>query len=585
MTDLLIERLHTRAAVTGPDDDARVRSLLADLTGRRLEEALAESALPEGDWCLRRLDVPLRLDVSCADSALSRRWARGITEAISTAIDASARGAGSDVVHYPRRIDAVVDVVAELAVGDRSREWAWRSVGVLTHADPDPASSPAQAALAALARDPAAAVHATTAAAERAGLPALHRLFGESGWRALAAIALDAAGHAPGRWLGATRLPEAGTSSRETIRVRSSAARNPSTAEAATLPHPAGSAPGADETATAAPYLAEGILARSSFARAWRASRLRPGTATAHAWTLLAAAEAEPTLLRRPVAAATLALVSAMVIGQSAAAAPALGSAHRRADGSVTSPATSPAGPAAPPSVTPAEAPVDRGTRSRSTPPTPAGTPEATAVSTREVAGPVRIHDPAPDRVAPDPAPATSEPPTPYEVGAPTAYGGLVYLLATAEAAGIPDDLLLDELVSDRPLQWSLVHLYRRLCSPAAQAAAAQAAADPAPLALAGLPIVPWHEPEPTAAQAGRLDRYAARWAAMTAARLGAGGDDPVAAVAALTARHGWVEAVPGWVEFRLRLDDTDLAVRRSGLDIDPGYVPWLGVVVVIRYG
>ncbi len=55
-------------------------------------------------------------------------------------------------------------------------------------------------------------------------------------------------------------------------------------------------------------------------------------------------------------------------------------------------------------------------------------------------------------------------------------------------------------------------------------------------------------------------------------------------AVAALLRRRGHVVLEPGWVEVHLRLEDVDLGVRRAGLDLDPGFVPWLGAVVVIRY-
>jgi hypothetical protein len=40
----------------------------------------------------------------------------------------------------------------------------------------------------------------------------------------------------------------------------------------------------------------------------------------------------------------------------------------------------------------------------------------------------------------------------------------------------------------------------------------------------------------------------------------------------------------PGWVEVYLPLDGVDVAVRRAGLDVDPGWVPWLGTVVMFRY-
>ena len=60
--------------------------------------------------------------------------------------------------------------------------------------------------------------------------------------------------------------------------------------------------------------------------------------------------------------------------------------------------------------------------------------------------------------------------------------------------------------------------------------------------------------------------------------------EDPRDLVARISARAGVIVQDPGWIEFRLRLADVDLDVRRAGLDLDPGFVPWLGAVVVIRY-
>ena len=48
--------------------------------------------------------------------------------------------------------------------------------------------------------------------------------------------------------------------------------------------------------------------------------------------------------------------------------------------------------------------------------------------------------------------------------------------------------------------------------------------------------------------------------------------------------RPGSVLARPGWIEVRLPAEQVDLQVRRAGLDLDPGWVPWLGAVVRYRY-
>ena len=46
----------------------------------------------------------------------------------------------------------------------------------------------------------------------------------------------------------------------------------------------------------------------------------------------------------------------------------------------------------------------------------------------------------------------------------------------------------------------------------------------------------------------------------------------------------GRVTGSPGWLEVRLPLSAVDLTIRRAGLDIDPGWLPWLGAVVRYVY-
>ena len=114
---------------------------------------------------------------------------------------------------------------------------------------------------------------------------------------------------------------------------------------------------------------------------------------------------------------------------------------------------------------------------------------------------------------------------------------------------------------------------------------------DPALLGLAGLleEGPPPYEVEPDAAVRRAVRDLARDWIAATAARLreadpeGSVGD-PVTAVAALARRSGVVRAGPGWLELTMPLDQVSTTVRRAGLDLDPGWVPWLGVVVRYRH-
>jgi hypothetical protein len=48
--------------------------------------------------------------------------------------------------------------------------------------------------------------------------------------------------------------------------------------------------------------------------------------------------------------------------------------------------------------------------------------------------------------------------------------------------------------------------------------------------------------------------------------------------------RQAIIIADPGWLEARFSLDDVDVDIRRAGLDLDPGWLPWLGVVVRFTY-
>jgi hypothetical protein len=48
--------------------------------------------------------------------------------------------------------------------------------------------------------------------------------------------------------------------------------------------------------------------------------------------------------------------------------------------------------------------------------------------------------------------------------------------------------------------------------------------------------------------------------------------------------RDARILADPGWLEIRFSLDDVSTEIRGAGLDLDPGWVPWLGVVMRFIY-
>ena len=72
--------------------------------------------------------------------------------------------------------------------------------------------------------------------------------------------------------------------------------------------------------------------------------------------------------------------------------------------------------------------------------------------------------------------------------------------------------------------------------------------------------------------------------AALRARLPGASDRGDPALLLSVCRRHAVIHADPGWIDVDLRLDEVSVDVRRAGLDLDPGYLPWLGCVVRFRY-
>ena len=569
MTDIMIERLSARVPAA-PGRAARIDRLLAGLAERRLEEALQATALPPGEWCVRRLDVVVPVDLDRPDSAIESAWAASVVDGLRAALAAE----GGDVVHYPRIGDALTDMVGSLAAGRAGRGWAWQRLGLLA----DPAGPPGTAVLAALRAHPQQALAAVTGAVAGAGAAAVHRLLGVRGWAALAELVCAVQG-AP------DRTPEL------TARLTPAAV-----GDDAVVPPPGL----ADHPAAAA--LARTLTGRSGLASALSDSRLRPGPATLAAWAVLVAAHADPALLRRPAAPAVLirlaAALSAVDVGAVDAGAVDAGAVDA---GAVDAGGVADRALVRPPS---GGRPDEPGSAARPDPARPGGRvhhdgpvdpvrpvdpahPARTTRTTRTAEGspatPPLAH-PARGRAARDPsdvvAGADRDRGPDARAVRPTPWAGLLFLLATAADAGVPDRLLDDPAFAARPLWWTL-HRIGLLLVPADPD-------DPALLAFAGLrpgDPGPRTAAAPDAAEERGLGRHAGHWAAVTAARLGVPDDRPPAEVViALAARPGEVVAEPGWVEVRLGLDQVDIDARRAGLDVDPGWVPWLGTVVRFCY-
>ncbi|MFF3862512.1 hypothetical protein [Streptomyces sp. NPDC002209] len=521
----------------------RLRGPLGHAVGGALEAALRALVLPPGHWCLARLDLTLGLDLARPDPALARDWSEAVAAAIERTVREGRAAAPGALVHYRHDVELLADAVAGLAAGRRERLWAWRQTGILRPGDPAPDAAPGPVLLAALERRPQHAAAAVLRAAGDCGLAALDRAWGQGGWQCLAAL----------------------------VSGRDAAAEEA-----------AGPAPDPGTRA-----LARALLAGSRLASLVRESRLRPAGPTLAAWAVLVLAETDPASLRRTSARPGLRrlLADGLRTAGGAPAPPGLEQAAQPRevrDTGAAEPADS--GGRAPAPADHPEAPPGRD----APPQQPPGAipPRADASG----AGPAPDAPAAADPGARDPAGAPGQDGRPAEEpaagsagGAATGWAGLPFLLATAAETGLPDRALDEPALAARPLPWVL-HAAARALAPGI------APGDPAALALAGLGPdragALLRAAAATPPEQDAVSALAADWARATAARLGDEryADDPFGAVAAVARRPGRITAETGWIEVHLAFADTDLAVRRAGLDLDPGWVGWLGAVVRYRY-
>lgn len=503
--------------------------------GGGLADAFSRVDLGVGHWCIRRLDVPLVLAPDVGETTLGDRWADDLAAAVVTTI----RDGSTDVVHYRSDAHVMLDVVVSAARGDRTRAWAWAQVIPTS----DAASTDLRrTALTALAWRPHLALPTLVATLDRVDLTVVADLLGPDGWAEVTSLA---------------RADTAPTSARTTqVDER----------------------PAPDSLRRT-----DAIIGSSSIARRILRSDVQLDESTRGALAALVVAEAQP---------AALASVEFPDLAAAVHARLQQGRAVRRPA------STAPAAPAAAP------AHPDGADRDDVRPTTPEGT-------VRPPVGPNTAHpsvDTSPasraarprNEIAPTPPPETRptpvvDPLTPTAVDVTsrrTSAAGLLFLLNTADDAGLPSVALDEPALADRPLGWVLIATAARL--------AGISRCDPACEALAGLTeehadLVADLPPAGKAARRA-VDDLACRWATATARRVAlAAGTDPVppvedveavpALLETIVRRPGRITASPGWIDVGLELADVDVGLRRAGLDLDPGWIPWLGVVVRFRYG
>ena len=162
-----------------------------------------------------------------------------------------------------------------------------------------------------------------------------------------------------------------------------------------------------------------------------------------------------------------------------------------------------------------------------------------------------------------------------------TEFGGLLFLVHVVADCELPRSIVADERFAARSLRWVLHQIAITLTG--------CAASDPAALAFAGFPpsapSPDLDEPPVTEHEASALSRYAQHLVDRVAEMFA---DDEVleslALITWICERRAEVVGEPGWIEVRFGDEAVDTAIRRRGLDFNPDFVSWLGVVVRFAY-
>lgn len=531
-------------------DAARLERLIGELLAGALGDAIAATGIGRDQLvCLRSVTVPpTTVWWDRPDADVVATWARAVAEAVAESTGRSR--SRDDVVRYRTLEEAMVDLAVSCVGGDVRRAWAWRQLGLWPIGSPVEAVTvreSADVAAAVLADHPEQVVAVLVVLAASGRLPETLAFWGADRCVALVAAAWGA--HGGDRRVVTDDGLEAASRDPvlvpvEAVLATSVLARAAAGTMGARAPDVGrGSGPGGTLAEASAPL-----------------GHLRLARALAAASVL----DAEPVVARRSSpASALVAALTERFLG------PRVEPEH--------APATGAAGPR------------DLGQPERRRPGD--GAPGAVEPSAPDAAA----DPPAAEGSTPAPGGTDQTPEDRGRSGA-TAWGGLLFLLH------VVDDLadLADQAVEVRatapvrpvpawpPARPALHRLAHTLATRALPDVDPPPPEDPALLTFAGLtPDAASPEPgvddEPPPVAHARADAVvAALRARLDASPLGEAPEP--ALLAAVLRRSARIIAEPGWVEVVLDLDQTSVAVRRAGLDLDPGWVPWLGRVVRFRY-
>jgi hypothetical protein len=554
-----------RLPASAHDERRRLDDALKIAMGETLESELARLGFSEDEEiCIRDVFVPLRLRLSATVDALAKTWSFALAKAIGRA---ASGGRVAGVVRYESRLQGLVDMAHGVALYDLGRVWAWRQLGLWQACERVSEKEALDELIRALASEPTTILPVISTLARDGMLNRIMPRLTHEHWHALAEAALAVAGISG--LLNQSKIspaPAHAANEREASRLVSTSliAR----AKASTLTQ--FSTHQAEEVQRAVAILVVLESNQSALARGETEARLLLNAvmlalrSTASAGSERRGEEGGDALEALRDEERTRASVGfenqweandepANVVRKERYA-------SRAADAGKHETRQGTSGQ---------ENIFDAATLD-------ATTLEATTLN------PTTLNAITLDVTTFDAATADDDRPLPVvRRRAFTRYGGLLFLLGLLEDLSLPSEMSDYAARSERSFRWMLHRVALRLTSAEAD--------DAAVLAFAGLlpDAAPpsQGEDEPSETEAVVISSYASRITEELKVRLSDWRDVPPASLLHfICRRRAEIVADPGWFEVRFSLDDVATEIRRAGLDLDAGYLRWLGAVVKFIY-
>ena len=486
------------------------------------ERELAGRGIPEeAELCIRSLFSPLRVNLSDSEDSIAAQWSVALANEVAAAI---AAGPTRNVVFYHSRRQALMDMATSISRSDLGRAWAWRQLGLWQSKNIIASQAPFEL-VRALRESATLVVPILRALAQEARLAKVVGRFDETDWQDLARTALSE--------VGGVRLLE----------------------------------PVDRDTSPRALRDAWRVLNSSALLRAVTSSdSLRSASEqTRRAVAALAVIDVDPALLLSDTASTLIGIIAG-----------AIAQTRDELDANTATTTNNSADSVAPSSKSNAldEAGAERLLGGSST--DNVSNPSAPQIADAGARASINSGSSEPNPVADHSE--TEVLPDQRRRGF-TQFGGLLFLLAVIEDLKLPEEILGNGILTARSFTWSAHQLALSLMQ--------MEPGDPAALAFAGLPpdAKPPSDGEdpPSENEAKIFDALAKRVVERLSSLVESDHlEEP--ALEFVCCRRAEIVSDPGWLEVRFALDDVSTEIRRAGLDLNPGYVAWLGLVVVFVY-